>query len=393
MKTNFQANIKKLYLFKFFYHLHFFGGVLVPFFTDWGGISFTKVMILQSWFMAWIFILEIPTGTIADYWGRKHSLALGTVINIIAVLVYVSNPNFYIFLFAEFLWAVASALYSGADQAFTYDTLKIIGRAKESKKIFARIGSVKLAGLMISAPLGSLIAAYIGIRETMLFMAFPLIIAFFISLTFLEPKTDHKIESKRYLHTLKNGVKYFHQNKILKILALDFIVIQSIAYFMLWAYQPMLKIAGVKIVYFGIVHAGFALMQILFMNNYERLEKLLGNKKRLIFYSAFITGLMFIMGGLTNVVYLIIPAILIAGGLGLGRRELFESYLNKHIPSERRATILSTVSMINKFILVVISPLVGMLIDWSLGVALIILGLIAVGFSFISRVEEKHLID
>ena len=42
-----------------------------PSFTEWGGITFTQIMFLQGWFMAMIFIFEIPTGSIADYFGRK----------------------------------------------------------------------------------------------------------------------------------------------------------------------------------------------------------------------------------------------------------------------------------------------------------------------------------
>ncbi len=119
-------------------------GVLIPFFTDWGGISFTQIMILQSWFLFWIFVLEIPIGTIADFFGRKHSLFIVCIVNTVGVLVYVNAPNFYVFMLAEFLWAASVALVSGADEAFVYDTLKKIKRTDESKKIFGRIENFKL---------------------------------------------------------------------------------------------------------------------------------------------------------------------------------------------------------------------------------------------------------
>ena len=74
------------------------GGVLVPFFLEWGKISFTQIMILQSFFVFSKFILEIPTGAIADYFGRKTSIIFSALVMSIAVFVYSSYPNFYIFL-------------------------------------------------------------------------------------------------------------------------------------------------------------------------------------------------------------------------------------------------------------------------------------------------------
>ena len=106
-QIGFRSNLWKIYLFEFLTQFNLVSGVLVPFFTDWGNITFTQVMILQSWFMFWIFILEIPTGAFADYIGRKQSLALATLFNIVAVFIYGSIPNFYIFLLGEFLWAIS----------------------------------------------------------------------------------------------------------------------------------------------------------------------------------------------------------------------------------------------------------------------------------------------
>ena len=86
-----------MYVFKFLVSLHFIGGVIVPFFLDWGQISFTQIMILQSFFVFSLFILEIPTGAIADYFGRKTSLMFAAIATTSAALVYSSYPSFYIF--------------------------------------------------------------------------------------------------------------------------------------------------------------------------------------------------------------------------------------------------------------------------------------------------------
>lgn len=393
MFARFRANVWKMYLFRFFGGLHFIGGVLVPFFTDWAGINFTQIMILQSWFMLWIFVLEVPSGAVADYLGRKHALVLACGVSATGAVVYSSMPNFYVFLLGEMLFAVSQALFSGSTEAFVYDTLKKIDQSKKSKEVFGRTESFGLAGIMIGAPFGSIIAATFGLRAPMLLHTVPSTIAFIVALTFKEPEPTERIETKRYTIILKDGVRHFHRNRVLKILALDMIVIASIAYFMIWFYQPMLEHAGVDIAYFGMVHAVFVASEIVIMNNYERLENLFGSKKRLVSFSAVITGVMFIIGGLTTFIPIVLLVIILGGGFGLSRRPLFVSYMNKYIPSSERATVLSTVSMLRRFALVAVNPVVGMIADWSLNHTLVILGVTAVIFSLISRVEEEHLID
>jgi MFS family permease len=387
-----RANLLKMNFFSFFTNLHFIGGVLIPFFMDWGGLNMMQIMILQSWFMLWTFVLEIPSGAVADYLGRKFTLVLACVINIAGAIMYASFPNFYVFLFGEAIWAVAAALLSGAREAFIYDTLKDVGEPEKSKAVFARIDSFRLAGVMIGAPLGSFIAVRFGLNAPMLFITLPLVVASLIGITFEEPARTQKIR-KKYTQILKDGIEYFLKNRVLKILALDMIFIASVAYFMIWFYQPMLELAGVDVAYFGFVHASFVVSQIVIMNNYERLETLLGSKKRLITFSALITGIMFIVGGLTSLIPIVLMVITVGGGFGLSRRPLFLSYMNKFISSSERATVLSAISMIRRLALVAINPFVGMMADWSLSYTLIILGVLAVFFSLISRVKEEHLID
>src|SRR3989344_4225458 len=205
--SSFQANIWKMYVFKFLLNMHFIGGVLVPFFLDWGQISFTQLMILESFFVFSIFLLEVPTGAVADYFGRKISLIFAAIMISIAAFVYSSYPNFYVFLLGEFLWAAGLAFLSGADEALVYDSLKEIKSEKKSKKIFGRFTSFGMTALMVSAPIGSIIASTFGLRYTMRFMVIPFFLAFLLAMTFKEPITKKKIESKKYMDTLLNGIK------------------------------------------------------------------------------------------------------------------------------------------------------------------------------------------
>ncbi|NHI92186.1 MAG: MFS transporter [Candidatus Lokiarchaeota archaeon] len=391
----FEANIKKIYAYSFFMGLHFVGGVLVPFFTQWGQISFMQIMILQSWFMFCTFLFEIPTGTIADYIGRKHSLILGGIINVSAVLVYTSIPNFFIFMIGESLWALAQALISGANEALIYDTLKELKEENRSKIIFGRLQSANIIGLMISAPIGSFVAFYFGVRIPVLIMSVPFFIAFILAFTFKEPeiKEDKEERKRSYFHILKIGLKQFINNRILITLAIDMIVIGTVSFMMVWLYQPFLMAYKVDIAFFGIFHAIFLIIQVIIMNNFERLEKFFRSKKGYIFASSIITGIGFLLTGLIIFLPIAIIGMILAIGFGMTRKPLLINYMNKHIQSSERAINLSTVNMFQTFVCVIIYPFTGLLAEWSLNITCIILGMIAIVFAFISRVEENHLID
>jgi MFS family permease len=393
MQTLFKKNIYKIYAYRFFINFFFFVGILIPFFTIWGGISFFQVMLLQTFFVFSNFILEIPTGVVADYWGRKVSLALAAVFLTCAVLTYSIFPSFYFFLLGEFLWAIGFTLISGADEALIYDTLKEHNQEHNSKKFFGRLSSFEMAALMISAPIGSIIAAKLGLRHTMIFTAFPLFIGFIIALTIKEPKHYQNNKKKNFLEIFKVGTKYFLAHPILRILAFDRISIAALTFLLIWIYQPKLQSLDLPIIFFGVISSFILIMQIFVLNNFSKLEKLVRSKKNYLLISALLTGAAFIGLGLAE--HIIISTILfgIAAGFGLTRFVLFQNYMNKYVESNIRATVASTISMIHNLFKGIVYLFLGLLAKWSLNYACIIIGLLIIACALASKVEEKHLID
>lgn len=393
---SFESNIRKMYLMKLLYNMYFYSAVIVPFYTEWGGIKFSQILFLNAWFMFWNFLLEIPTGTVADFLGRKVSLILGCIIGAAGVLIYASYPHFLVFLFAEVILAVSYTLISGADEALVYDSLKEIKQTHISKKVFSRMESLKLTGIVIAAISGGFIAKHLGLRIPMILQTIPLTIAGLLASSLKEPEVSQKkptVSFSTYRKILSDGVKYFWYCKILKLLTLDMVIVFAFSWIILWFYQALLKNAGVDIAYFGIVHAFMSLSQILIINNFIRLEKGLGSKKRLLFLSAFLTGAFFILLGITSYAPVVIASIILCAGFGLSRGPLFSSYMNKYIPSDKRATILSTTSMLRTFSIVVVNSVSGVLADWSIPNTLLMVGIASIAFSFLSKIKEEDLID
>jgi len=400
----FKSNIWKMYLFESLFGLYFIIGAIFPFYLNWGQINFTQIMFIQSWFVIWVFLLEVPSGAIADIFGRKKTLILATIVHATATIVYVSKPNFYIFLLGEFLWATSIALFSGASYALVYDSLKKIKEENQSKKIFGRLESFSLASMIIAVPIGNILNIYFGPRSTMLLMFIPSILAFVVSMTLKDSIIGGGFESKRYIEILKKGVKYFYSNKVLKILAFDMISIAVLLSLLFWLYphvlQILLKQLNIKPLYFGFIQALAIITQITIMNNFDRLENIIGSKKKVLFLTALIPGIGFILLGINSIVPITILLITIITPIGFSRSVLFSNYMNKFIESHNRATILSIIKMIERFfvaiiysVLAITYPILGLSTGKSLNYILITAGLLIITFALLSRVKESHLID
>lgn len=390
MNLEIKQTIWKYYAYSFFISLHFFAAILVPFFTQGAGMSLAQVQFVQSWFMFWIFLMEVPTGVVADYVGRKHSIALGSLFMIIGVIVYGSIMRFEIFLLGEMLLAIGFALTSGADSALVYDSLKEAGQEDKSKEVFGRARAMNMAGLLVAPPIGSFIAAQLGYQWTMILTAIPMLIATYFIWSIREPVIhEGPSESKRYGEILRKGLAFLRGHKNLRLLAIDSIMVGSAAYFVIWFYQPLLERINVPVVYFGFFHSFLVAVEIAIAASFVQLEKFFGSTKRFIQFTAIITALSFILVAVYPHIITVILFLGLAGGFGLTRGDLIGVYMNKLIPSQQRATVLSSVSMFRRFALVLLNPFVGYMADASIRLALILVSFLPFSVFFFSPVEKE----
>lgn len=369
----------RYYSFSFLSGLSFYTAALIPFYTIWGHISLTQVMFLQTWLMFWAFVLEIPTGVIADKFGRKFSVVLGGLMSFASFLVYGSFPHFPAFLLAEFLAATGIALMSGANEALLYDSLKEEGGENKFKKVFGKSFSVGQISAIISAPLGGFIAAKYGLNAPMLFTAIPVLLATVILMTAKEPERKHtNKEEKKYFQIAKDGVSFFVHHKILRSLAFNGIIVYTGVYFLVWLYQPILQNIGVAIIYFGFIRSLFSLSGMLFNHDLPRLEKMFGSSKNFFNLSTVLSSLSLFLVALAPSLTTILIAIVVLGGLGQARFTALSSYMNSHIASEQRATTLSAISMLVRVVLITLNPLVGYIADHSTRGAFAFLGVLPI---------------
>jgi len=124
----YRGNIWRFFVVQGLIHFLLWIPIWVVFLQD-KGVSLTQIGVLES--VAWVLSagLEVPSGAIADRWGRKASMAIGTFLYSMAMLLILADALSPMFLLGYALWNTSFAFISGADTAFLYDSLKADGRA------------------------------------------------------------------------------------------------------------------------------------------------------------------------------------------------------------------------------------------------------------------------
>ncbi|MDK2931206.1 MAG: hypothetical protein PWR07_1337 [Bacillota bacterium] len=84
--TFIRANISKLYAFWFFHNL-VFAYVIERLFWAGRGITIPQVVYLEILYSVVVFLLEVPTGALADRFGRKPMMILGAVFSFGEMLI------------------------------------------------------------------------------------------------------------------------------------------------------------------------------------------------------------------------------------------------------------------------------------------------------------------
>jgi len=387
-----RTNIRKSYAAVFLKNLQFFGPISVPYFLDWLRVDYTRMFVLQAWFLFWVFTLEIPTGVVADKFGRKISVALGCILFASDMLFFGLSHNYYLLFAAEFLGAVGMTFISGADQALLYDSLIAINEQERARFCFSRYEAAGTLGLLVSFPIGSSIA---GLRNYPNLLPVPFVMtaisAVLAAGLFLWMREPPRTKPKEgFIRMGVRGLRTLFERRELRAYVLNAVTISSVTFFAFWFYQPISQRAGLDIAYLGWIGAGFNLFSAILLTRVGLLEKALG-VRRLLLLSALLPGVLFIALGFLRLLAFAIPALFILVGCKMVRAPVLNAFINRHIESENRATVISSVSLLERSVTFLLYPVVGLLADASLDYALWLLGGVCLVFAAATRLSDRHL--
>jgi MFS family permease len=94
-------------------------------------MSFEQVGFLLSANLIATLLLEVPTGSFADVYGKKRSVVAGSLVNLAGLGFLAFGGTFAAFMLGLVLLGIARAFRSGAESALLYELLDACGRSDD----------------------------------------------------------------------------------------------------------------------------------------------------------------------------------------------------------------------------------------------------------------------
>ncbi len=382
-------NILKMYLLKAVLWFMVAMPIIVLFFQE-HGLTLTEVMILQAIYSLSVALFEIPSGYIADIFGRKQTIVFSTIFSFIGFLVFSFYGGFYAFAIAQVLVGIGGSLMSGSDSAIIYDTLLETSNKTSYTKIEGRSYAIGNFSEAAAGILGGFLAVGslylpIYVQTSILFFSIP------IALTLVEPTMHEENKLDRSFKAILGVVKF----AMVDHAKLRWLIIYSSAMgvatlSMAWFAQPFFKEVGVPLAYFGILWAGLNFSAGITAFNAHQFYKKEDNYKVLIYLSlAMFTSL--ILLGFNNSMFGLIFILFIYLLRGIVT-PILRNAINVNTTSNKRATVLSIRSFIIRISFAICAPILGYIAEnYSLANSFYILALVVGLFSLLASFKLSNL--
>ncbi len=356
--------------------------------------SLLQIGILFSIVSITAFLSEIPTGAIADIYGRKFSTLIGYFLTAIILVFFsfVKDFNWLVVLFV--LWGIAGTFYSGAKEAWIVDKLKSKRKSHLIRDYYIKNQSLMKASMFVSGFLGAFIVSRMGLNAIWAFAA----LSFFVSgiiLSFIgeERVTKEKPQTFRMLFVqARDSIRYSWKHHVLFFLLLaTFFIMLRDAFGGDIVWQPFLRSLGLPISAFGILFSAAMLIGIVTPFFAKRLVKKFGGERESLSFlvlCSIILDLAVILAGNVWFGMAILLGMYIAIDLYY---TIGDSYFQKHVPSKMRATITSLKGMMISIGYTISFALSGLFANWIGPQKTIVLGAVFLvpAFFLYLRIREK----
>jgi MFS family permease len=153
-------NIPLFIAFRVLFNARWYYPVLAVLFLDFG-LSVEQYALLNVAWAAAIVGLEVPSGALADQFGRKRMVVVAGSLMVVEMAVFAFAPIgdstllFILFLLNRLLSGAAEASASGADEALAYDSLALEGRANEWPAVLERVMRWQAVAFFVTMIIGA----------------------------------------------------------------------------------------------------------------------------------------------------------------------------------------------------------------------------------------------
>jgi len=351
----------------------FIWGINTLFLLD-AGLNNAEAFAANAFFTAGEVIFEVPTGVVADTWGRRASYLLGTATLLLSTLIYLAMWKVH----APFWgWAVASVLlglgftfFSGATEAWLVDALAFSGYKGELETVLSRGQAVTGAAMLVGSVGGGFIAQMTNLGVPYVIRSSLLVITMAAAWLWMKDlgfTPEHgKGPIREVKRVLRASIDSGWRNLPVRWLMLAALVNGGIGIFAFYALQPyLLQIHGDPHAYgiAGLAAAIIAGTQILGGLAGPLLRRLFSRRTDILIFASIASAAC--LAGMARVSGLgLAIGLLIVWGMAFAiGMPVRQAYLNGIVPSTERATVLSSYNLMESAGGVIAQPTLGRVAD------------------------------
>jgi len=377
----------------------FIWGINTLFLLD-AGLSNLEAFTANAFFTAGMVLFEVPTGVVADTWGRRTSYLLGTATLSISTLLYylmwLVNGPFWAWAVVSVLIGLGFTFFSGAVEAWLVDALHYAGYDGPMEPVFGRGQMVAGVAMLTGSVLGGVIA-----QATTLGVPFLLRVGILLAMFGVAYRLMHDLGftpqgMTRPLHAtrevLSASIEHGLGNPPVRWVMLSAPFVGGVGVYAFYAMQPyLLELYGDPEAYSvaGLAAAIIAGAQVLGGFLAPRIRALFRRRTTVLVLTTFVSAAVLALLGITNAFWLALVLLVVWALLFSAEVPVRQAYLNDMIPSQQRATVLSFDSLMGSSGGVVIQPVLGRVADVSGYATSFVVGsaiqLVAVPFLVASR--------
>lgn len=356
--------IIQFYLASFFKNQLYFTPILILFFLD-SGLNYKEVFWIFTIASTFSFLIEIPTGIFADFYGKRSSIILSKFFVFISFLLFGFSKSFLFFIIAQLIYELGKAFKSGTETAYIYDyldsdknTSKIkYTEVKGKQKFYARISE------SASAFFAGFLAIHFGYNFIFFISAIPAFLNFIFSLFWMDLKEEKiKISLKESFSFIKLSFKEIYENKEIIRLIINISIFSSIIMSLDKFIQPYMQDVGINLEYIGVIYSIILFIGAIIVRYSHVLEDRFGQAKTINFLSIFALLPLLILGfGYHSVfgVALFFLVIIVANV----RSPIINSLFHSYVGSRNRATMGSILELFQSSAKLIVLPIIGYVAD------------------------------
>ena len=287
-----------IYLSSIFSFQVFIGPIIVFFYTKYMGLSFSQYFFLDGLIFVLLALFEIPSGYIADKFGRKKVLLISQFFLVISMIILIVMPSFTGALISGFMLSLFSALSSGNSSALIFELFSKNNCINELEKTYAKSYSISIISSIIFATISSITFQYNMTIPIILDILF-LLISLILNLFLLKDDLDYNPVHKNVKSIGFDKAELLNVTPIFIITALWFVITRvSFSY-----YQPIFETFNIE-KYYGITFALFTVFCSLSSYIYSKIANKFSYKSTMILISILL-ALSFIGMSFNNIFFII----------------------------------------------------------------------------------------